>query len=456
MKILLVDDEPIALTSIQRLLRRRGLRDVQICDSGAQAVERIKSEDFDVVLLDVLMPGIDGLEVLQSTKAFKPETEFVILTAVDDVDTAVKAIRFGAFDYLVKPVDNERLLIAIERAYERRGLRAGLAGSFKGGGNFKIPEAFSAIITQNPRMLELLSFAQIMARGNNPILITGASGTGKELMARGIHRAGPASRGPFVAVNVSAIPESLFESQVFGHLKGAFTGAGDDYKGFFEQANGGTLFLDEIGELPAGLQVKLLRVIEDQSVCRIGATKPVAVNVRIVSATNIDIDAALKEGRLRLDLMCRLKSVHIHLPPLSEREGDIALLADHFLREACKRYHKKISGFSPPALALLKQRKWPGNIRSLAQEVEKAVLLADSERIAPQHLGERPQPAPLGTRTLCSLKEDHYRHVAFVLEHTRGDSRQAADILGVSVRQVQRIVSQIRQEADFQALLDDL
>jgi DNA-binding NtrC family response regulator len=456
MKILVVDDEPIALTSIRRLLRRRGLRDVQICDNGPQAIERIKAEDFDVVLLDVLMPEIDGLEVLERTKPFKPDIEFVILTAVDDVDTAVKAIRFGAFDYLVKPVDNERLLIAIERAYERRGLRAGLAGSFKGGGSFKIPEPFAPIVTQNPRMLELLSFAQIMARGNNPILITGESGTGKELMARGVHTAGPASQGPFVAVNVSAIPESLFESQVFGHVKGAFTGAGEDYKGFFEQASGGTLFLDEIGELPSALQAKLLRVIEEQTVSRIGATKSIAVNVRIVSATNIDIDTALKEGRFRLDLMCRLKSVHIHLPPLNEREGDIALLANHFLRQACKRHHKKISGFSPSAMTLLQHKKWPGNIRSLGQEVEKAVLLANSERIEPQHLGEHPKPAPLGVRTLCSLKEDHYRHVAYVLDHTRGDSKQAADILGVSIRQVQRIVIQIRQDPAHQTLLDDL
>lgn len=357
MKILVVDDEPVALTSIRRLLNRRGLRDIRLCQGGAEAIRLIKAEDFDVILLDILMPDVDGLEVLESTKPFRPDIEFVVLTAVDDVASAVKAIRFGAFDYLVKPVENERLLMAIERAYERRGLRAGLAGSYRGSGRAEIPEAFAAVITRNPRMIELLSYARIMARGNNPILITGESGTGKELMARGIHKAGPAAAGPFVPVNVSAIPESLFESQIFGHIKGAFTGALTEYKGFFEQADDGTLFLDEIGELPLSLQAKLLRVIEEQTLSPIGSTRSVPVNVRIVSATNIDIDEALRTGKFRLDLMCRLKSAHIHLPPLSEREGDIPLLADHFLGEACRQYGRRIRGFSAPATEILIHRK---------------------------------------------------------------------------------------------------
>jgi two-component system response regulator GlrR len=305
-------------------------------------------------------------------------------------------------------------------------------------------------------MIELLTYANIMARGNNPILITGESGTGKELMARGIHRAGPAAEGPFVPVNVSAIPESLFESQIFGHIKGAFTGALTEYKGFFEQADGGTLFLDEIGELPLALQAKLLRVIEEQTLSPIGSTALIPVDVRIVSATNIDIDAALQEGKFRLDLMCRLKSAHIHLPPLEEREGDIALLANHFLQEACRRYGKAIQGFSPGAIELLLHKKWPGNIRSLSQEVANAVLLADADRIEPQHFGASVPHIPLSRRTLCSLKEDHYRHVAYTMKHTQGDGKKAAEILGVSVRQVQRLISQIRQSPAYRELLSDI
>lgn len=447
MKILVVDDEQVALTSIRRLLKRRGIHDVQICDNGAEAIERIRGEDFDIVLLDILMPQKDGLQVIEETRPFRPDVEFVVLTAVDDVSTAVKAIRLGAFDYIVKPADNERLFLSIERAYERRGLRAGLAGSGTGSARGKISAAFSEIITQNPRMLELLAFAQIMARTGNPILITGESGTGKELLARGIHRASPVEKGPFVAVNVSAIPESLFESQVFGHLKGAFTGAERDHAGFFEQADGGTLFMDEIGELPLAQQAKLLRVLEEHSLLKLGATQPTPVNVRIVSATNIDVDKAIKEGRFRLDLACRLKSVHIHLPPLAERKEDIPLLADHFLGRACRRYEKSLRGFSPEALDLLMQMELPGNVRSLAQEVERGVMLADGDLLEPRHLDpSRPAIDPFA-RTLCSLKEDREKHVAFVLAQTHGDQHKAARILGVSIRQVQRLLAQMKKDA---------
>lgn len=446
MKILVIDDEQIVLTSIKRLLRRRGMTNVIICDNGHDAVDLIKKEDFDLVLLDFLMPELDGLQILKATKPFKPHTEFIILTAVDDVATAVKAIRLGAYDYLVKPIHNERLLLSMERAYEHRGLLAGLAGSGGGGEKSEIPEVFSHIITRNPRMIELLSYARIMAKSGNPILITGESGTGKELLARGIHMGGLGSSGAFIAVNVSAVPESLFESHFFGHIKGAFTGADTDYTGFFEQADNGTLFLDEIGELPMRLQSKLLRVLEAREVTPIGATRAVPVNPQIVSATNIDFASALKEGRFRLDLMCRLKSAQVHLPPLREREGDIPVLASHFLKLACERHNKVIKGFSQEAMDLLLRKDYPGNIRSLAQEVENSVILSDRDQIQPQHLGENREEPPFSTPTLCSLKEERNRHVAYVLKHTGGDRKQAARILGVTVRHVQRILSQMKDD----------
>ena len=456
MKILVVDDETVAASSIRLFLKRREVRDVVTCDNGAEAIELIKQGDFDIVILDLLMPNIDGFQVLEATKPFAPSVEFVILTAMDDIGSAVRAVRLGAYDYLVKPVDNDRLFMAIERAYERRGLRAGLAGSCVRVKDAKIPPAFAAIITRNPRMIELLAYAQIMARSNNPIMITGESGTGKELMARGLHRAGPAAAGPFVPVNVSAIPESIFESQVFGHVKGAFTGAGSGYKGFFQQADGGTLFLDELGELPLRMQPKLLRVIEEQSVVPLGSNKPIPVNVRIVSATTVDIDRAMKEGKFRLDLMCRLKSVHIHLPPLRERDGDIPHLVDHFSRQACARYQKNLSGFSPAAMELLMKKELPGNIRSLVHEVENGVLLADGDQVEPHHLGATRQTVPLSVRTLCSLKEDHFRHVAFVMASTGGDSNQTAKILGITVRQVQRLMTGLRQTPGCRELLEDM
>ncbi len=228
---------------------------------------------------------------------------------------AVKAIHLGAYDYLVKPFDGERLFLSIQRAYERKALLSGLPGRASVKGGCRPPEAFSSIITRDLRMKELLSYAAIMARSGNPVLITGKSGTGKELLAHGIHLAGLNSEGPFTAVNVACITETLFEAQFFGHVRGAFTGAAGDHAGYFERTNGGTLFLDEIGELPLHQQAKFLRVLEDKSVTRIGSTEPIAVNVRIVSATNSDLDRACQTGKFRLDLLYRLNSVHIHLPP---------------------------------------------------------------------------------------------------------------------------------------------
>lgn len=456
MRILVVDDEHMALTSLKRLLNRRGFDNVEICADGGNAINKIKAQEFDLVLLDLLMPDVDGLQVLEAVKPFRPHTEFIILTAMDDVTTAVKAVRLGAYDYLVKPVDNERLLLSIERAFERKGLLTGFIGAPSKIGKIDIHEAFSDTITQCLRMMELLAYAQIMARSGNPILITGASGTGKELLARGIHRAGPFSNGPFIAVSLSSVPETLFESQVFGHVKGAFTGAEQDHVGFFEQADGGTLFLDEIGELPLKLQVKLLRVLEEKSVTRVGATGPVPVNVRIVSATNMDLDKALQEGRFRLDLMCRLKSVHIHLRPLLEREGDIPLLASYYLKKACARHKKDIRGFSPEALDVLICKDFPGNIRELAQLVENAALIAESDLILPRHLGEEHAPFFSFARTLCTLKEEHEKHFAYVLSHTKGDRKKAAGILGVSVRQVQRKLARMKNDPRWKPAIKDL
>jgi DNA-binding NtrC family response regulator len=455
MRILVVDDEQVALTSVKRLLKRRGYKDVEICASGREAIEKIKSDDFDIVLLDLLMPGIDGLQVLESTKAFNPRSEYIILTAVDDLDIAVKAIRMGAYDYLLKPVQNNRLILTIERAFEHKGLLAGLTGVRTGMAEFEIPTAFADIITQNALMKELISYAAVMARSGNPALITGESGTGKELVARALHRAGPSPSGPFIAVNVSSIPDTLFEREFFGHVKGAFTGADSDTPGFFEQAAGGTLFMDEIGELSPGLQAKLLRVIEDRSIIRVGENVPTPIKVRIVSATNQDLDTACREGRFRLDLLYRINSAHIHLPPLRERMDDIPLLAAHFLATSCARHQKTVQGFSPEALEVLTAREYSGNVRELAQLVENAVLLADSPVILPSHLGAEVSQAPSFARTLCSFKENHETHLAYVYLHTKGSTAQTARILDLSLRQVQRRLAELRKNPRWRSLLGD-
>jgi transcriptional regulator with PAS, ATPase and Fis domain len=294
-----------------------------------------------------------------------------------------------------------------------------------------------------------------MARSGNPVLITGESGTGKELVARALHRAGPCPSGPFIPVNVSSIPETLFEREFFGHVKGAFTGAESDKAGFFEQASGGTLFMDEIGELSPGLQAKLLRVLEDKSIIRVGETIPTPIKVRIVSATNRDLDAACRQGRFRLDLLYRINSAHIHLPPLGERMGDIPLLAAHFLTKSSTRHQKAVQGFSPEALEILNSREYSGNVRELAQLVENAVLLADSPVILPSHLGAEPSRRPSFARTLCSLKENSETHLAYVYSHTKGNTAQTARILDISIRQVQRKVADLRKNPQWRPLLGD-
>jgi DNA-binding NtrC family response regulator len=455
MRILIVDDEEVALNSIKRLLKWRGIRNVDTCSNGRDAIAKIKETDFDIVLLDLLMPDVDGLHVLEAVRSYRPHTEFIILTAIDDIPTTVKAIRLGAYDYLVKPVDNDLLLLAIKRAYEHRGLLIGLSTS-AGESKSKVPGAFAEIITQCPQMCSILSYAQIMAGGGNPIMITGESGTGKELVAKGIHQAGPMPKGPFVAVNVSAIPSSMFESQFFGHAKGAFTGADTPHLGYFEQANGGTLFLDEIVELPLALQTKLLRVLEDKSFYPLGASKPVWVDVRIISACNSNIEKACQEGNFRLDLLYRLKSVHIHLPPLRERAGDISSLALHFLRKSCDNYRKDIAGFSPEAMDLLNSRDYPGNVRELSQIIDNAVLLADSDSILPGHLGmTSTNKSPL-SRQLCTLKENDEAHLVYVLKNVSGDRGRAAQIMGITIRQLQRKIAAMKKNPQWGKILSDI
>jgi len=350
------------------------------------------------------MPEVDGMQVLESTKPFCQQTEFIILTAVDDIPTTSRQCARAHTIIWSNPVDNELLFLSIERAYERKGLLAGLSinASCEAA---DVPPSFADTLTQSTQMKALISYAQVMARSGNPILITGESGTGKELMARGIHRAGPSPAGPFVAVNVSAIPATMFESQFFGHAKGAFTGAEGSHAGFFEQADGGTLFLDEIGELPIGLQSKLLRVLEDKTFTPLGAQSPVRVDVRLVSATNTELDRACQEGKFRIDLLYRLRSAYICLPPLRERRKRYpAFGRRHFCKKPVCATKKDISGFSPEAMQLLTHKDYPGNIRELSQIVEmpfcwpaarSSHLFCWAETGREKRAGFRVQPQPV-------------------------------------------------------------
>ena len=455
MKILIVDDEEISLSSVKRVLRWRGIRNVETCASGKEAIGRIREGNFDIVLLDLLMPEVDGFQVLEAAKPHASQTEFIILTAVNDIPATVKAIRLGAYDYIVKPVDNELLFLSIERAYERKSLLLGITAPLDEQDGKAYP-AFAELVTKSPRMRSLISYAQIMALSGNPVLITGESGTGKELMARAIHQAGPYPEGPFIAVNVSAIPATMFESHFFGHVKGAFTGADAAHRGFFEQAHGGTLFLDEIGELPTTLQTKFLRVLEEKSFVPLGGSQTVRVDVRFISATNSDLSCACREGKFRIDLFYRIKSAHINLPPLRERREDIPLLASHFLKISAKRHGRDVRSFSPEAMELLTGADFPGNVRELAQTVENAVLLADSQIIQPHHLGMgAPVSSPVFSRRVCSLRENYETHIAYVLSQSGGDRGKAAQHLGITLRQLQRVLSEMKKDPRWAKLLNE-
>jgi two-component system response regulator AtoC len=456
MKILIVDDEPVALKSVERLLRRRGIRNCHVCDNGAQAIGLIERNYYDVVLLDIIMPEVDGMQVLEAVAPGHPGTEFIVLTAVDETDHAVRAIKLGAYDYLVKPVDNDRLIHTIERAYERKGMRVGLGVTRECCSDVSVPECFKKFITQSLRMKELLSYAEVMAGSDVPILIYGESGTGKELIAEGIHRASRYAEGPFVPVNMASIPEPLFESHFFGHAKGTFTGADRSHRGYFEQADGGTLFLDEVGELPLHLQPKLLRVLENKTITRLGDDTPVHVDVRIVSATNKDLDRACRENAFRSDLLFRIKSAFIAVPPLGERASDIPLLTDYVVRRSAEEMGKEDMRVSAEALRLLSSRRYPGNVRELFHIVNNAVITAEGTEITPRHLVMEHHDVDPLTRTLCSLGENENAHVVYVLVQTGGDRKEAARVLGVSIRQVQRKVATLRNNPKWRRYLGDM
>lgn len=452
MRILAVDDEEISLSSIKRLLNWRGYKDVETCRSGAEAIRRLRMEDFDIVLLDLLMPEVDGLTVLETVKPYLPQTEFIILTAVDDLSTTVRAIRTGAYDYLVKPVDNELLILTIQRAFERRGLLNSLA-PVAAGRVSDTPEAFTAIVTKCPRMRSLLAYAQVMARSGNPVLITGESGTGKELVAQGIHRAGPSPEGPFVAVNVSAIPTTMFETQFFGHARGAFTGAESSYRGFFEQADGGTLFLDEVSEMSLGMQVKLLRVLQEREITRVGGSDVLKVDVRIIAATNKDLRQEIGQGRFRDDLFYRLNVVNLVVPPLRERREDIPLLAQHFLAQFAEKNRKGIKGFTPRAMDGLLRHEWPGNVRELMNAVERGVVMARSEWLGEEDLAltlpdgtspVSPEPSEETGLTVEGTSLDELERAAILktLEGAGGNKSEAARRLGITRRTLHKKLKQ--------------
>ena len=370
--ILVVDDDPGVRESFRLILEDH--YDVVDVPDGPSALDVVRASPMDLVLLDIRLPGMDGIEVLERIKVIDERVEVILVTAVKTVRTAVAAMKLGAFDYLTKPFEEDELLSLASRALERRTLEREVALLRS---ELARTHDLDEIVGKHPVMEKLHGLIAQVARTSTTVLITGESGTGKELVARAIHRHGPRREGPFVAVNPAAIVESLIESELFGHERGAFTGAHQRKLGKFELAQGGTMFLDEIGTLRAEVQAKLLRVLQEREIERVGGTRSIKIDVRVIAATNTNLKDAVGRGTFRDDLYYRLNVVPIVVPPLRERAQDVPLLAEHFLRRDTRDFNKRIEGLSPEAVAALQAYRWPGNVRELENVIERCVVLAE-------------------------------------------------------------------------------
>ena len=427
-KVLVVDDEAIIRESLRDWLSDVG-HQVLTAENGSKALEIIEKEKPGVAIVDLVMPGMDGIELLKKVREISPSIEVIIITAYGSIPTAITAMREGAYDYIEKPFCPEKAELLIKKLAEHQQLIEENISLHR-----KLEERyqFENIIAKSAKMQQVVEVIKVVAKSNATALITGESGTGKELVARAIHSQSYRKDKPFVAVSCAALPESLLESELFGHEKGSFTGAHAQRKGRFEVANRGSLFLDEIGEMSANIQVHLLRVLEEKEFTRVGGNELVKVDVRVISATNKDIKRAVADGQFREDLYYRLNVVTIELPPLRERKEDIPLLAQHFLKKFAVENQKEITGFSPEATDFLLKYEWPGNVRELENAIERAVILAKNSYIEVADLPREnvllAHSAPPGR----SLKEIERERILNVLDETSKNYSEAARILGIS------------------------
>jgi two-component system response regulator PilR (NtrC family) len=442
-RILVVDDEQSLRDWLGIYLKRKG-HDHVAAASGQEALELATEQEFDLVITDLKMPRVSGLEVLRAIRHRWPTTEVVIMTAFATAETAIEAMKAGAYDYLTKPFKIDEIDLVINRALEKRALvrdnsalREQLVSRYR----------FERLVGKSSKMAQVFDLARRAAATRATVLITGESGTGKELVARALHTSSDRAQDPFVAINCGAIPETLLEAELFGHLRGAFTGAVSDSGGVFLAANGGTLVLDEIGELPLALQVKLLRVLQERTVRPVGGTKDRPVDVRLVAITNRDLPREVAEGRFRQDLYYRINVIQIHLPSLRERPEDIPLLVHHFVQRISAEHGRRFDGVEPDAMQSLLCYSFPGNVRELENLVERAVTLAPGPRLTREHLSPPPaavgSPASLDTQVVIPsegvsldeiVAEMERRYLLRALELTGGVRTEAARLLGVSFR----------------------
>ncbi len=462
-QVMIVDDDASMCQVLVERLEKRGY-EATFYTGGEQALHSVKESSFDVVVTDLNMPGMSGIDFCQRLVDHRPNLPVIVITAFGSLETAVAAIRAGAYDFLTKPLDIEALTIAIDRAVERRQLGEEVIRLRRQVNQEE--QEHKEMIGESPAMRELFDMIDRIAATPSSVLISGESGTGKELVARALHRRSNRRDGAFVAVNCAALPDSLLESELFGHVKGAFTDAKEDKEGLFVQADGGTLLLDEVGDLPVSLQPKLLRVLEEKKIRPVGADEQVEVDVRILAATHRDLEQQVQEGQFREDLYFRLNVIELNLPPLRNRGRDVLRLAQHFVEEFADRSEQEVTGLSPEAGRALVQYDWPGNVRELRNYIERAVVLALQEQITPEDLPTKVRgagrqgvqkgaavdmlslQAQLGAKGMPSMEQLEARYIEFVLRQTEGNKSRAADLLGFDRTTLYRKIERYQIDTD--------
>ena len=425
--ILVVDDEYSVRDSLQSWFRKDGYK-VRIAENAEEALKALDESAYDVAVVDVRMPGMDGVQLQEHLHQADPSMEVIMITAFASVETAVRSLKQGAFDYLSKPIDPDELSHLVRRALERRRLRE---ENLQLRGTIDEFVAGDTIVGESPPMRKVMELAEHVAKTDATVLIRGESGTGKELVARAIHANSRRRYAPIIPVNCGALPETLLESELFGHEKGAFTGAQYRRKGRLEMADGGTLFLDEVGSISPKTQVDLLRVLETKEFTRIGGSRSVEVDFRVICATNEDLEKAVEEGVFREDFYYRINVFTIEVPPLRTRRGDIPLLADHLLKRFARQMDTRIRGISPKAMAVLTSWDWPGNVRELSNAIERAMVVGTEEMIQPEDLPMRLGARRGGNGQPDSLAEVERRHIQEVLDRTDWNITHSAEILGI-------------------------
>jgi DNA-binding NtrC family response regulator len=445
-RILVVDDEASARGALAEILSDEGYT-VRVAPDGFKALAVAGELAPHVVLTDVKMPGLDGVGLLKELRERHPETAVILMTAFGAVEAAVRAMREGAADYLTKPLNSDELLVVVERCLEQAKLLEETGRLRK---QLSERYSFDNIVGRSPEMQQLFKTVSQVAPTKATVLITGESGTGKELVAAALHHNSERAEKPFIKLHCAALADNLLESELFGHERGAFTGADRRRIGRFEQAHGGTLFLDEIGEVSPATQVKLLRVLQNQEFERVGGNQPVQVDVRLIAATNRDLKAQVKAGTFREDLYYRLNVINLHLPPLRERIGDAPTLAIHFLEKYNAENHKSIRGFDDEAMAIVRRHSWPGNVRELENVVERAVVLCSGTQIGARDLPQELRslgPSQQGRPTIpgATMGEIERHAILETLAHVGGSTAAAAEMLGISVRTIQY---RLREYAD--------